>query len=271
MPRREMAMWSSSLDSFSRGQNCFISLGVIWAFEKIRGHLYPSLMGCLLYPLYPFLLLCLPKFSCWLSSLYLSNCLCLALFALSLLLLRAHRCAPLSVRSLKWVGPRCGCWSGQAEGWWSGRGSFLSATACSDIPLLDGYNTRRGRVAWRMCQIVLKAPKPLSPEYPKQLKKLGDHIKKRRLDRGLTQRQVASIIGVNKGTIGNWEACATQPTDHCISKIIDFFRICSLSSPQISGWKAKTDQRKFGIYSETACYDYGGWPIKYSWLGIWRA
>jgi len=62
--------------------------------------------------------------------------------------------------------------------------------------------------------LILKATKALSSFYSKELKILEDHIRKRRLDQGLTQRQVAGIIGVNKGTIGNWETNATQPTVH---------------------------------------------------------
>ena len=36
------------------------------------------------------------------------------------------------------------------------------------------------------CDIVLKAPKPKNPGYPKEPKTLGDHIRKCRFDRGLT-------------------------------------------------------------------------------------
>jgi len=42
--------------------------------------------------------------------------------------------------------------------------------------------------------------------YPKQLNHLGDHLRKRRLDLGLTQQEVATQLGVNKDSIRNWEA-----------------------------------------------------------------
>jgi transcriptional regulator with XRE-family HTH domain len=42
------------------------------------------------------------------------------------------------------------------------------------------------------------------------LNTIGDHIKKIRLDRGLRQRDVAKIIGVDPFTILNWETGATN-------------------------------------------------------------
>ena len=47
--------------------------------------------------------------------------------------------------------------------------------------------------------------------YPKQLKTLGDHIRARRLDLGLLQKDVAEIIGVTTDTIANWEKNRHHP------------------------------------------------------------
>jgi len=47
--------------------------------------------------------------------------------------------------------------------------------------------------------------------YPKQLQTLGDHIRARRLDLGLLQKDVAEIIGVITDTITNWEKGRNQP------------------------------------------------------------
>jgi len=52
---------------------------------------------------------------------------------------------------------------------------------------------------------------PPSPMYPKQLKTLGDHIRAKRLDLGLLQKDVAGIIGVTTDTITNWEIGRNQP------------------------------------------------------------
>jgi transcriptional regulator with XRE-family HTH domain len=50
----------------------------------------------------------------------------------------------------------------------------------------------------------------------------GDHIRKRRLDLGLRQKDVARQIGVNKDTIHNWETNRTAPEVRLIPHIIDF-------------------------------------------------
>ena len=47
--------------------------------------------------------------------------------------------------------------------------------------------------------------------YPKQLKTLGDHIRAKRLDLGLFQKDIAGIIGVTTDTITNWEKNRNQP------------------------------------------------------------
>ena len=72
------------------------------------------------------------------------------------------------------------------------------------------------------CHIHLKAPKPLPAAYPRELTTIGSHIRKRRLDLGLLQRQVAKQLGVDKSTVNNWEVGATQPMIRCISRIIRF-------------------------------------------------
>jgi len=59
----------------------------------------------------------------------------------------------------------------------------------------------------------LTAQKPLERAYPKELVTLGDHIKKRRLDLGLFQKDVAVAIGVGTCTITNWEKDRTEQGD----------------------------------------------------------
>jgi len=47
------------------------------------------------------------------------------------------------------------------------------------------------------CRVALKAERPVLPFYPKSLKTLGDHFKKKRLDLKLLQKDVAKKIGVD--------------------------------------------------------------------------
>jgi DNA-binding XRE family transcriptional regulator len=60
------------------------------------------------------------------------------------------------------------------------------------------------------CHLRLRSPKP-DGRYPVQLQRLGDHIRKRRLDLGLLQRDVALQLGVNVKTVTNWEKQRTEP------------------------------------------------------------
>jgi DNA-binding transcriptional regulator YiaG len=72
------------------------------------------------------------------------------------------------------------------------------------------------------CHVRLSGPKPLPKAYPKALKTLGDHLRKRRLDLGLLQKEVAEQIRVDTASIGNWESNETQPMVHCIPRILAF-------------------------------------------------
>lgn len=79
-------------------------------------------------------------------------------------------------------------------------------------------------VALPFCHFELKASKPLPPEYPRELKTLGDYLRKKRLDLGIYQKQAAEIIGTNATTIWDWENNRTQPDLEFIPQIIAFLR-----------------------------------------------
>lgn len=73
-----------------------------------------------------------------------------------------------------------------------------------------------------MCGVHLRGQKPLPSAYPRELNTLGDHIRKRRLNLGLQQRDVAQKLGVNVNTVTNWELNRTQPAPRFIPGIIRF-------------------------------------------------
>ena len=78
------------------------------------------------------------------------------------------------------------------------------------------------RVALPFCHVQLIAWKPLPPAYPRELKTLGDHLRKRRLDLGLLQKQVADRLEVNAMTICNWETNRTSPQLRFVPRILSF-------------------------------------------------
>jgi transcriptional regulator with XRE-family HTH domain len=80
------------------------------------------------------------------------------------------------------------------------------------------------------CHISLKGQKPLHQAYPKELNTLGDHLRKKRLDLKLLQKDVAKIIGVEEATIWNWENNRSSPKLRHIPKIIEFLGYTPLNT-----------------------------------------
>jgi transcriptional regulator with XRE-family HTH domain len=72
------------------------------------------------------------------------------------------------------------------------------------------------------CHSEFRVPKPKSGYYPQQINSLGDHIRVRRLDLRLLQKQVADQIGVHELTITSWEGNATIPEVRYMPAIIQF-------------------------------------------------
>ena len=63
--------------------------------------------------------------------------------------------------------------------------------------------------------------RPLSTP-PVELRTIGDHLRKRRLDLGLVQSEVAAQLGVTTFTVTNWEINRTVPAVRCHPGLIRF-------------------------------------------------
>ena len=72
------------------------------------------------------------------------------------------------------------------------------------------------------CHFEIRAPRPRPSQYPQQINTLGDHIRARRLDLNLLQKQVADQIGVHPLTITNWESNESSPETRFVPAIIQF-------------------------------------------------
>src|SRR5207302_10529442 len=64
--------------------------------------------------------------------------------------------------------------------------------------------------------------KPRNKAYPDTLKIIGDHLRKKRLDLKLRQKDVGSALKVDAMTICNWEKNRGQLALRFIPKIISF-------------------------------------------------
>ena len=82
--------------------------------------------------------------------------------------------------------------------------------AANFVELHDKTATREHpRVAF--CHAHRKGPRPLPRAYPRVLATIGDHLRKRRLDLGLLQGEVADRLGVTESSVTNWELSRTEP------------------------------------------------------------
>jgi transcriptional regulator with XRE-family HTH domain len=88
--------------------------------------------------------------------------------------------------------------------------------------------------------ITLVRIKPRSYAYPKELKTIGDHIRKRRLDLGFDQKTIGQRIGVCCLTITGWEKRHTKPKVRHLPAIITFLgydpRPEPMSLPERIAW-----------------------------------
>jgi transcriptional regulator with XRE-family HTH domain len=123
-----------------------------------------------------------------------------------------------------------------------------------------------GRPGGPFCSFTLTAQKP--PKIPQNPKTLGDHIKKRRLEQGLYQADVARILGVTECTITNWEKNRSNPTLRPISKIIEFLGYApKVEIAQTLGRRIVQCRKLRGINQETMARQLGVDPTT---LGKWE-
>ena len=125
------------------------------------------------------------------------------------------------------------------------------------------YRRRSSRmVALTFCHVHLRGQKPPSTEYPTEIRTLGDHIRKHRLDLGLLQKQVAVQIGTDNTTITNWELGHTSPGFRYFPAIRRFLGYLPISGTGTRadelkvhrfhrGWSQKEAARDLGVDPST--------------------
>ena len=97
------------------------------------------------------------------------------------------------------------------------------------------------------CHFELLAARPKPSQYPKQINSLGDHIRTRRLDLKLLQKQVADQISVHEQTITGWEGNATVPEVRHVPAIIRFLGYNPLPAASSLPERLATKRRALGL------------------------
>jgi transcriptional regulator with XRE-family HTH domain len=98
------------------------------------------------------------------------------------------------------------------------------------------------------CKLTFQAKKPDFRPYPKELKTIGDHLKKRRLDLNLPQKKVAKRLQATTCTYRNWEKNRSNPSLSFIPRIIQFLGYVPYdTSNQDFGKKIAASRRLLGL------------------------
>jgi len=94
------------------------------------------------------------------------------------------------------------------------------------------------------------------------LKTLGDHIRKRRLDLGLFQSDLANILGVTESCVWNWESNTSSPHWRYLKPIVGFLGYDPWPPAEViaerlvryrwlRGWTQKAMAKRIGVDPST--------------------
>ncbi len=118
------------------------------------------------------------------------------------------------------------------------------------------------------CHFTLKGRKPLPEAYPTQLATLGDHLRKRRLDLGLLQKELAQRLAVHENTVNGWETNRTTPPLRFVPRIIAFLGYTPrYTTPRTLEERTVVARRLLGLTQKDLAHRLG---INPSTLGRWE-
>ena len=120
-------------------------------------------------------------------------------------------------------------------------------------------------VAFLPCHLV--GQKPLPKAYPRALCTIGDHLRRRRLDLGLLQRQAADRLGVDEATVTNWELKRTKPALRFLPGTVRFLGYAPWAAGASLGERLLAYRRERGLPQTALARLLGVDP---STLGRWE-
>ena len=122
----------------------------------------------------------------------------------------------------------------------------------------------------RQTPLTLKALR--AKDYSEDPKTLGQHLKKRRRELGLLQREAAIRLGVSTETVVNWETGRTEPVPAQFRPIVTFLGYDPTLEPQTLAERLAAKQRRLGA-SLAQVARYLGWDpgsLRRYLDGTWR-
>lgn len=117
------------------------------------------------------------------------------------------------------------------------------------------------------CHATLIASRPLPSAFPRELTTLGDHVRQKRLEFGMHQKDVAELLGVDENTVYNWEKGRSVPRLHLIPKVVEFLGYSPSAPADSLGARILATRRALGIQQEALARQLGVDPTT---LGRWE-
>ncbi len=102
-------------------------------------------------------------------------------------------------------------------------------------------------VAWPFCDTTITAPIPPPPGYPDEPTSIGEHLRKRRMDVGLTQTELARMLGANQESVRNWERGHTAMAVRFYPRVLEFLGYDPAPEPETFGQKVRAKRMKLGL------------------------
>src|SRR6266850_2389072 len=105
------------------------------------------------------------------------------------------------------------------------------------------------RVALPFCNLRLSGPRPhtVPRGYPIEVRSIGEHLRKRRLDLGLLQRTVAEQLGVRVDTVTLWENGRSRPLPRHHGSIVRFLGYDPEPGDRSLAGRLRTIRRRLGL------------------------
>jgi transcriptional regulator with XRE-family HTH domain len=95
-------------------------------------------------------------------------------------------------------------------------------------------------------------------DYSESPRALGEHLKKRRRQLGLLQREAAERMGVSAETISDWEMDKTEPVASQFRPVVAFLGYDPMPGPSTLAERLQAKRRALGVtFSQVA--RYFGW------------
>jgi len=128
-----------------------------------------------------------------------------------------------------------------------------------------GVKQSKTTVSYRFCQPDQPMPVVLPQCYgagaavriPTELKTIGDHIRRRRLEQKLLQREAAGLIGVSEGSIFAWEANTAAPELRYMPAIIGFIGYNPIPEPTTPSERLVWQRTSQGLSQKEAARTMG--------------